>query len=97
MAQGKCRLIACHQQPNLSPIHHHCSTLFKNYVNGRALDGSLPTLSKYAVPEADINEILIEKTPEIINGDYEQLKARAIMMKETMKGVKLLVMFSVIT
>ena len=62
-------------------------TLTKNYLNG-----SKPDLSTYAVPEADINEILIEKTPEIINGGYEMLKQRAQTMKETMKGVKLLVM-----
>ena len=49
-------------------------------------------MASYAVPEADINEILIEKTPEIINGGYEVLKDRAHTMKETMKGVKLLVM-----
>ena len=62
-------------------------TLTKNYLNG-----SKPDLSTYAVPEADINEILIEKTPEIINGGYEMLKQRAQTMKKTMKGVKLLVM-----
>ena len=62
-------------------------TLIKNYVNG-----TKPNLASYAVPEADINEILIEKTPEIINGGYEVLKDRAHTMKETMKGVKLLVM-----
>ena len=54
--------------------------------------GKRPKLSTYAVPMASPDEILIEKTPHIINRGYDKLKARAKLMKKTMKGVKILVM-----
>ena len=41
---------------------------------------------------ASEDEILIEKTSHIINRGYDLLKYRAELMKETMKGVKVLVM-----
>ena len=47
-------------------------------------------LKQYAIPNADENEILIEKTPEIMNGNYKQLKQRAIIMKSIMPHVKFL-------
>ena len=47
-------------------------------------------LKQYAIPKADQNEILIEKTPEIMNGNYRQLKQRAIIMKSIMPNVKFL-------
>ena len=47
-------------------------------------------LKQYAIPKADQSEILIEKTPEIMNGNYKQLKQRAIIMKSIMPHVKFL-------
>ena len=47
-------------------------------------------LKQYAIPKADQNEILIEKTPEIMNGNYKQLKQRAVIMKSIMPHVKFL-------
>ena len=54
--------------------------------------GKKPKLSTYPVPMASSDEILIEKTPHIINRGYDKLKARAELMKKTMKDVKILVM-----
>ena len=54
--------------------------------------GTKPKLSTYPVPMASPDEILIEKTPHIINRGYGKLKARAELMKKTMKDVKILVM-----
>ena len=51
---------------------------------------STKLLKQYAIPKADQNEILIEKTPEIMNGNYKQLKQRAIIMKSIMPNVKFL-------
>ena len=51
-----------------------------------------PKLSDYAIPMASPDEILIEKTPHIMNRGYDLLKYRAELMKKTIKGVKLLVM-----
>ena len=51
---------------------------------------STKLLKQYAIPKADQNEILIEKTPEIMNGNYRQLKQRAIIMKSVMPHVKFL-------
>ena len=54
--------------------------------------GQKPKLSTYAIPMASPDEILIEKTPHIINRGYKKLKARAELMKKTIKDVKVLVM-----
>ena len=54
--------------------------------------GKKPKLSTYAIPMASPDEILIEKTPHIMNRGYDKLKARAELMKKTMKGVKVLAM-----
>jgi len=54
--------------------------------------GQKPKLSYYAIPMASPDEILIEKTPHIINRGYKKLKARAELMKKTIKDVKVLVM-----
>ena len=56
----------------------------KNYIS--------PKLSDYAIPMASQDEILIEKTPHIMNRSYNLLKYRAKLIKKTIKGVKLLVM-----
>ena len=56
----------------------------KNYIS--------PKLSDYAIPMASQDEILIEKTPHIMNRGYDLLKYRAELIKKTIKGVKLLVM-----
>ena len=53
---------------------------------------SKPELSYYAVPMASPDEILIEKTPHIIKRGYNLLKYRAELIKETISGVKLIVM-----
>ena len=55
-------------------------------------NGEQPQLSAYAIPLAGEDEILIEKTPHIISRGYDLLKYRAELMKETIKGVKVLVM-----
>ena len=56
------------------------------------LNDPKPTLSEYAVPMASSDEVLIEKTPHIINRGYKKLKYRAQMINKTIKGVKVLVM-----
>ena len=55
-------------------------------------DSWTPELSAYAVPMASPDEILIEKTPHIINRGYQKLKLRAELMKKTMGDIKILVM-----
>ena len=55
-------------------------------------NGTQPELSDYAIPMASEDEILIEKTPHIINRGYDLLKYRAELMKKTIEGVKVLVM-----
>ena len=51
-----------------------------------------PELSAYALPMASLDEILIVKTPHIVNRGYEKLKYRAEVMKKTIPDVKILVM-----
>ena len=45
-----------------------------------------------AVPKATVDQVLIEKTPEIVSGNWSQLIKRAKCMKKTNPEVKLLVM-----
>ena len=55
-------------------------------------DTCRPSLKKYAVPNASRDEVLIEKTPQIISGNYSQLLGRAKCMKKINPNVKILVM-----
>lgn len=48
-------------------------------------------LSEYAIPEASIDEILIEKTPDYVLGNYVTLKFMADEMKTTISNLKLIV------
>jgi len=51
-----------------------------------------PSLRKYAVPNASNDEVLIEKTPQIISGNYSQLLGRAKCIKKINPNVKILAM-----
>ena len=51
-----------------------------------------PVFENYEIPLAAEDEILIEKTPEIVNGNYSQLLGRSKCMKKTNPKVKILVM-----
>ena len=48
-------------------------------------------LKNYAVPDVADDEILIEKTPDIVHGDINSITGKAINMKEIVPNVKLLV------
>ena len=47
-------------------------------------------LHGYAVPRARVDQVLIEKTPHIINGNYEDLKKRAQCMRHMMPDVRIM-------
>ena len=47
-------------------------------------------LHGYAVPRARSDQVLIEKTPHIINGNYADLKKRAQCMRHMMPDVKIM-------
>ena len=75
------------------PISEPLNTLMEGMVwhqDRKEKPNSAQLLKQYAIPKADQNEILIEKTPEIMNGNYRQLKQRAIIMKSVMPHVKFL-------
>ena len=48
-------------------------------------------LKNYALPKVTDDEILIEKTPDIIHGDFIRIQSRARLMHSLIPNVKLLV------
>ena len=50
-------------------------------------------LENYALPLASKDEILIEKTPETMNGSNDELLARARLIKKYVPDAKLLCKF----
>lgn len=47
-------------------------------------------LHAYAVPKAAPDQTLVEKTPQIVDGNYETVKKRAECIKHIMPNVKIL-------
>ena len=50
-------------------------------------------LENYAIPLASPDEILVEKTPETMNGSEDELLARAKLIKKHIPDAKLLCKF----